>query len=221
MIPMRVAVLASGSGTNLQALLDRCRGDAPARVALVVSNNPDARALQRARAANIPTVVLDRPSDGNALTKALQQHQADLVVLAGYMKLVPASTVEAFWGRMINLHPALLPAFGGKGMYGMHVHRAVLASGATISGVSVHLVTNEYDRGPVIAQWPVPVAADDTPESIAAKAHAVEHELLPAVVLASARAGRVVRLVPRGAAFTTHPEPSAIVDLLEPVEREQ
>jgi formyltetrahydrofolate-dependent phosphoribosylglycinamide formyltransferase len=218
MTGMRVAVLASGSGTNLQALLDRCWGDAPARIVLVVSNNPEALALERARAANVPTALLDRPSDGENLTAVLHEHEAELVVLAGYMKLVPTATVEAFWERMINLHPALLPAFGGKGMYGMHVHRAVLESGAALSGASVHLVTHEYDRGPVVAQWPVPVVPGDTPESLAARIHVVEHRLLAAVVLASARAGRVVRLLPRSAAFTLNVELPNIAEALEPVE---
>lgn len=215
MAHMRVAVLASGSGTNLQALLDRCRGDAPARVALAVSDAPSARALERARDAGVPTHVLARPSDGDALHRVLVAHAVDLVALAGYMKLVPATVVDAFWPRMINLHPALLPAFGGKGMYGANVHRAVLESGVTVSGASIHLVTREYDRGPVIAQWPVPVTADDTPESLAARIHAVEHELLPAVVLASARAGQVVRLVPRGGAFDLGAAPPAIAPALE------
>jgi folate-dependent phosphoribosylglycinamide formyltransferase PurN len=120
----------------------------------------------------------------------------DLVVLAGYLKLVPADTVSAFDGRMVNIHPALLPAFGGPGMYGIRVHRAVLASGATVSGATVHLVNAEYDRGPIVAQWPVPVQPGDTPEALAARVLQVEHRLLPAVVLAAARAGRVVPLRP-------------------------
>jgi formyltetrahydrofolate-dependent phosphoribosylglycinamide formyltransferase len=214
---MRVAVLASGGGTNLQALLDRCSGAAPARVCAVLCDHARAGALERARAAGVPALVLPRPEDGGALVAALQEHRAELVVLAGYLKLVPAAAVDAYAQRMINLHPALLPAFGGKGMYGLHVHRAVLASGATISGASVHLVTHEYDRGPVIAQWPVPVARDDTPESLAARVRAVEHELLPAVVLAAARAGRVVRLLPRGDAFGIGAPPTAIAEALEPV----
>jgi folate-dependent phosphoribosylglycinamide formyltransferase PurN len=120
----------------------------------------------------------------------------DLVVLAGYLKLVPADAVSAFDGRMINIHPALLPSFGGPGMYGIRVHRAVLASGATISGATVHLVNAEYDRGPIVAQWPVPVQPGDTPEALAARILEVEHLLLPAVVLAAARAGKVVPLLP-------------------------
>jgi len=193
---MRVAVLASGGGTNLQALLDSCVAGAPARVVLVASDKAEAGALGRARGAGVETHVIRDPADGAALTRLLREKGVDLVVLAGYLKLVPAETVSAFDGRMINIHPALLPAFGGPGMYGIRVHRAVLASGATISGATVHLVNAEYDRGSIVAQWPVPVHPGDTPESLAARILEVEHRLLPAVVLAAARAGKVVRLVP-------------------------
>lgn len=193
---MRVAVLASGGGTNLQALLDACHAGTPARVVLVVSDKPDAGALARARAGGVETHHLANPADGAALVRVLTERRVDLVVLAGYLKLVPADVVQAFDGRMINIHPALLPAFGGHGMYGLRVHRAVLESGATLSGASVHLVNAEYDRGPIVAQWPVPVKPGDTPESLAARVLEVEHRLLPAVVLAAARAGRVVPLVP-------------------------
>jgi len=194
--PMRVAVLASGGGTNLQALLDACHTGAPARVVLVVSDKANAGALARARGAGVETHHLAVPADGAALERALTDRQVDLVVLAGYLKLVPANVVAAFAGRMINIHPALLPAFGGQGMYGLKVHRAVLDSGATLSGASVHLVNAEYDRGPIVAQWPVPVKPGDTAESLAARVLEVEHRLLPAVVLAAATAGRVVPLVP-------------------------
>jgi formyltetrahydrofolate-dependent phosphoribosylglycinamide formyltransferase len=189
---LRVAVLASGGGTNLQALLDACAGSEPARVVLVASNNPEAGALARARAAGVATRLIENPADGSTLTAMLREARADLVVLAGYLKLVPQDTVSAFAGRMINIHPALLPAFGGAGMYGRRVHEAVLASGASRSGASVHLVSAEYDRGPVIAQRQVQVAPGDTPETLAAKVLAIEHELLPEVVLAAARAGKVV-----------------------------
>ncbi|MBI4420287.1 MAG: phosphoribosylglycinamide formyltransferase [Gemmatimonadetes bacterium] len=203
MKPYRVAVLASGGGTNLQALLDVCRDGAPARVVLVLSNNPKAGALARAREAGVPAQALPDPADALALVRSLRSHEADLVVLAGYLKLVPREAVEAFSGRIINIHPALLPAFAGTGMYGRRVHQAVIASGATVSGATVHVVTPEYDRGPIVAQWPVPVAPGDTPESLAERVLAVEHQLLPAVVLAAARAGRVVRLVPRPSSFGT------------------
>lgn len=213
---MRVAVLASGGGTNLQALLDVCRGDAPARVVAAISNRPSAGALRRAQAAGVPTAVLTDPDDGAALLELIRAHDADLVVLAGYLKLVPEETVHALAGRIINLHPALLPSFGGPGMYGLHVHRAVLASGATVSGASVHIVTTEYDRGPIVAQWPVPVAPDDTPETLAARVRVVEHQLLPAVVLAAARAGHVVRLVPAAPALTLASVPPRLADVLVP-----
>lgn len=214
--PMRVAVLASGGGTNLQALLDTCRGDARARVVLVASNRPTAGALQRARMAGVPTVVLEDPADGAALIRLLEEHRIDLVVLAGYLKLVPEDAVRAFEGRMINIHPALLPSFGGKGMYGRRVHEAVLASGATVSGPTVHLVSAEYDRGPIVAQWPVPVAHDDTPETLAARVLDIEHQLLPAVVLAAARHGRVIRLTAAGAGFDVGSETTRIAGALQP-----
>lgn len=200
---MKVAVFASGSGSNLQALLDTCRGDAPARVVLVVSDNPRAKALERASNAGVATAVLDDPADGRSITQLLEQHGVDLVVLAGYLKLVPADVVRAYDRRTINIHPALLPSFGGAGMYGARVHQAVLASGATVSGATVHLVDEEYDRGEIIAQWPVSVARNDDAETLAARVLAVEHRLLPAVVMAAARAGCVVRLTGKEQHFIT------------------
>lgn len=200
---MRVGVLASGSGSNLQALLDACRPPAPAEVALVACNMEGAGAVARAEAAGIPTWHIADPTDGAALLAALRARGVNLVVLAGYLKLVPPDVVRAFDGRMVNIHPALLPSFGGKGMYGMRVHEAVLASGATVSGPTVHLVTAEYDRGPILAQWPVPVRRDDTPATLRDRVLDVEHQLLPAVVLAAARTGRPVRLTADGLAFAT------------------
>lgn len=204
MTPLGVAVLVSGAGTNLQALLDALAGPAPARVARVVASRADAPALERARRAGVPTAVLADPADADAVVAAIGE--ARLAVLAGYVKRVPAAAVARFRWRLINIHPALLPAFGGPGMYGRRVHEAVLASGVTVSGASVHYVTEEYDRGPLIAQWPVPVLRDDAPETLAARVLAVEHRLLPQVVLALARLGapeRPVRLFARGATFVT------------------
>jgi formyltetrahydrofolate-dependent phosphoribosylglycinamide formyltransferase len=194
--PMRVAVLASGTGSNLQALIEACGPDAPARIVLVAGEKPEAGALARARQASINTVVIADPGSAQEILEALTNAGADLVVLAGYLKLVPTEVVRAYVGRIVNIHPALLPAFGGPGMYGLRVHRAVLAAGATVSGATVHHVSDEYDAGPIITQWPVPVRMDDTPETLAARVQEVEHELLPAVVLAAARAGRVVRMTP-------------------------
>jgi phosphoribosylglycinamide formyltransferase 1 len=184
--PVRVAVLASGGGTNLQALLDALTGSL-ARVALVLSDRPDAGALERARRAGVAAAALRDPADAAELLAALTD--ANLVVLAGYLKLVPPAVVARFRWRMINIHPALLPAFGGPGMYGRRVHEAVLASGAAMSGATVHYVDEQYDRGPIIAQTRVPVQPDDTPETLAARVLAAEHELLPRVVLELARRG--------------------------------
>jgi formyltetrahydrofolate-dependent phosphoribosylglycinamide formyltransferase len=178
--PVRIAVLVSGGGTNLQALLDALRDSKTARVAQVISSRAAASALDRARRARVPTAVLRDPGDAAELLATLDD--ADLVVLAGYLKLVPAAVVARFRCRMINIHPALLPAFGGPGMYGRRVHEAVLASGARVAGATVHYVDEQYDRGPIIAQAKVRVAADDTPDSLAARVLAAEHRLLVRVV---------------------------------------
>src|SRR5574341_1234885 len=199
---VRIAVLASGGGTNLQALLDALPPGAPAHVARVVSDRAAAGALRRAAEAGVATAVLRDPADPAELLEALAD--AELVVLAGYLKLVPTAIVARFRWRMVNIHPALLPAFGGPGMYGRRVHEAVLASGALISGATVHYADESYDRGPIIAQWPVPVLAGDDAASLAERVLAVEHGLLPRVVLALADLGlpdRPLRLAARGEAF--------------------
>ena len=200
----RLVVLVSGSGTNLQALLDALRDSPVARVARVVASDAGAGALERARRAGVPTVVLTDPEDPAEVVTATGD--APLVVLAGYLKRIPPAAVAQLRWRVINIHPALLPAFGGPGMYGRRVHEAVLASGVTLSGATVHYVDEEYDRGPIIAQWPVPVRPDDTPDTLAARVLAVEHRLLPQMVLELARLGvpqRPVRLSSKGSAFVT------------------
>ena len=194
--PMRVAVLASGAGSNVQTLIEACGPEAPARIVLVAGERPDAGAFERARQAGIETAVIHHPGRAPEILEALTDAGADVVVLAGYLKLVPPEVIRAYVGRMVNIHPALLPAFGGPGMYGLRVHRAVLAAGATVTGATVHHVTDEYDAGPIVAQWPVAVRAHDTPETLAARVLEAEQELSPAVVLAAARAGRVLRMVP-------------------------
>ena|SRR6266568_3412807 len=183
--PVRVAVLVSGGGTNLQALLDALHESPIARVARVISNRPDAGALARARRAGVPTTVLRDANDPAELQAALGD--AQLVVLAGYLKLVHAAVVARFRGRMINIHPALLPAFGGPGMYGRRVHEAVLASGVKESGATVHLVDEEFDRGEIIGQEKVRVEPGDTPDALAARVLEAEHRLLPRMVLELAR----------------------------------
>jgi phosphoribosylglycinamide formyltransferase 1 len=190
---MRLAVAISGRGSNLAALLAALPAGSPAEVALVLSNRA-APGLELARQRGIPTLVLADPADGRAWLAALSAHRVDLVVLAGYLKLVPDAVVERYRGSIINIHPALLPAFGGPGMYGRRVHEAVLASRSTVSGATVHLVDEVYDRGAVLAQARVPVLPGDTPERLAARVLEAEHRLLPAVVLAAAAAGRPVPL---------------------------
>ncbi len=179
--PVRVAVLVSGGGTNLQALLDALHDSPIAQVTRVISNRPDAGALERARRAGVPTTVLRDANDPAELQSALAG--AQLVVLAGYLRLVPSSVVARFRGRMINVHPALLPDFGGPGMYGPRVHEAVLASGAMESGATVHYVDEAFDRGDIIAQEKVRIEPGDTPERLAARVLVAEHKLLPKVVL--------------------------------------
>ncbi len=159
---------------------------------LVLSDRAQAGGLELARGAGVPTHVFNDTADPAEWLSTLAAAEIGLVVLAGFLKRVPAAVVEAWRGRMINIHPALLPRHGGPGMYGGRVHRAVLESGDGVSGATVHLVTEEYDRGPVLGQETVPVLPDDTPETLASRVLDVEHRLLPAAVLAAAEAGRPV-----------------------------
>ncbi len=186
--PFQVAVFVSGSGTNLQALLDRYSGGAEGsvRVSRVIASRPGIGAIARAESAGVPWAVLPAgvTPDGlaDAMLAELDLARADIVVLAGFLKLIPEAVVRAYRGRILNIHPALLPAFGGNGMYGKRVHEAVLRSGARISGATVHIVDEEYDHGAIVAQWPVPVLEGDDAESLAARILTVEHRLLPDVV---------------------------------------
>jgi phosphoribosylglycinamide formyltransferase-1 len=183
--PSRLAVLASHEGTVLQAVIDACaRGALPWQIAVVISNNADSGALRRARAAGLVALHLSSRTheESEALDRvicgALRQHGADLVLLAGYMKKLGPATLAAFRGRIVNTHPALLPRHGGQGMYGLHVHRAVLAAGDRTTGVSVHLVDADYDTGSVIAQTKVPVEPGDTAETLAARVQARERQFV-------------------------------------------
>jgi len=183
----RMAVFASGGGTNLQAILDyhALRGTSRAGdVVLVASDRAGSGALERARKAGVETAVLrsKNNSGGREPLQLLQQHRVDFLALAGYLKQVPSSVLFELPSRVVNVHPALLPAFGGPGMYGERVHRAVLASGARVSGATVHYVEEEYDSGATLAQWPVPVLADDSPATLAARVLKVEHVLYPRVI---------------------------------------
>src|SRR3954469_5411196 len=184
-MPSRIAVLASGRGSNMQAIIDHFDNLARERVAkvvLVASNKAESPALIRAATASNDIAHFNAADDGSELLGLLEKFRVDLVVLAGYLKRIPSKVTRAYSGRMLNIHPALLPAFGGEGMYGARIHEAVIASGARESGVTVHLVDDEYDRGPIVAQWRVVVRASDTPESLAARLLAVEHVVYPRVV---------------------------------------
>jgi len=182
---VRIAVLASGGGTNLQAIIDfmAARGAlAAGRVVLVASNRQNAGALDRARTASISAEVFDASDDGSSLLSLLEQHAVGLVVLAGYLKRIPPKVIRAYHRRIINVHPGLLPDFGGPGMYGGKVHAAVIAAGARSTGVTAHFVDDEFDHGPRIAEWRIPVMEDDTPESLATRVLRVEHLVYPRVV---------------------------------------
>ena len=188
----RLAVFASGAGSNLQAICDHLEGlgaTAPAELVLVVSDREHAPALERARVRGAEAVWVPK-DQAHTLGQLLARHEVTLVALAGYLQLVPAEVTTAFRGRLLNVHPALLPSFGGRGMYGERVHRAVIAAGARVSGPTVHFVDENFDEGAIIAQWPVPVRTDDTPATLGARVLAVEHRLYPWAVAAVA-AGNV------------------------------
>lgn len=187
--PVRIGVLASGGGSNLQAVMDAIdAGQINGRVVLVIGDRPDAYALERARNAGIETAIIaprdypTRAEFSRALAARLQAAEVGLVILAGFMFITTAELTDAFPGRMINIHPALIPSFCGKGFYGHHVHEAVLAAGVKISGCTVHFVELAADAGPVIVQRAVPVKEGDTPETLAARVLVEEHKALPEAV---------------------------------------
>ena len=181
---LNLVVLASGGGTNLQSIIDNIEaGKLNAQIKAVISNNSKAFCLERARKHNIPAIHLSHKMFGTKeqfdqkLIYTLKENEADLVILAGYMKILSPTVVRAYRNKILNIHPGLLPHFGGKGMYGIHVHEAVLKSGMKISGVTVHLVDEIYDHGPIVMQRCVPVEDNDTPESLAERVLKIEHQL--------------------------------------------
>ena len=214
---LRLAVFASGGGTNMQAILDAIdSGQLSATVVGCVSDRASAGALDRARNGDIPTAVhpptaYDTPDAfGTVLCRVLDDWDATFVVLAGYLKKIPAPVLQAYPNRITNIHPALLPAFGGPGMYGDRVHKAVLDAGVHWTGVTVHLVNDAYDDGPIVAQQPVPVLPDDTVETLQQRVLKIEHQLYPAVLRQFARDQVQVqgRTVTVNNASLSHPIPS-------------
>ena len=185
----RVAVFLSGSGSNLQALIDATKaGILKAEIALVISSSDKAYGLVRAADCGIKTLVFNAKSyasleaaESDLLSK-LREHDIQYIALAGYLKLLPTAVVRAYRNRIVNIHPALLPKYGGKGMFGHHVHEAVIAAGETESGPTVHLVNEIYDEGRILEQIKVPVMSDDTPDTLAARVLEQEHKLYPRVL---------------------------------------
>ncbi len=179
-----LAILASGSGSNAANFMAYYRDHPCIGVSLVVSNNASAYVLERAREAGIRTAVLPGPmwKDSRAVLSLFDRHRVTAIVLAGYMRLLPPYFIRKYPNRIFNIHPALLPDFGGKGMYGMHVHRAVINAGVTRSGITIHLVNERYDEGPILFQATLEVQPEDTPETLATKVQKLEHKHYPKTV---------------------------------------
>lgn len=180
----KIAIFASGEGTNAQRIMDHFKSSAAVSVALVVSNKETANVLNRAKQSGIDTLLIDRGSfyESDAVIEKLKAAGIDLIVLAGFLWMIPANLIKAFPDKIINIHPALLPKFGGKGMYGMHVHRAVIGAKEKESGISIHFVNEHYDEGKIISQHACAVSENDTPETLAAKIHELEHTYFPLAI---------------------------------------
>ena len=180
---VRIGIFASGEGTNVQRFIDYFKGRNDIKIALVVCNNSKARVLERAAMAGIPSLLLDKESFYNSskVVEELQQ-KIDFIVLAGFLWMIPQNLIAAFHNKMVNIHPALLPAYGGKGMYGMRVHEAVIQNKEKRSGISIHYVNEHYDEGEIIFQKGCDISTSDTPETLAQKIHELEHRYYPEVV---------------------------------------
>jgi phosphoribosylglycinamide formyltransferase-1 len=180
----KLAIFASGSGTNAQRIIEYFSGHPDITVAMIFSNRPDAYVLVRARNFNIPSVVFNRHSfyETDEISILLAKNHIDFIVLAGFLWLIPEDLIRTYPGRIINIHPALLPKYGGKGMYGMRVHEAVLQSGDTESGISIHFVNEKYDEGDIIFQAKCEILPGDTPDTLAQRIHQLEYKHYPEVI---------------------------------------
>ncbi|WP_339758148.1 phosphoribosylglycinamide formyltransferase [Algoriphagus aquimarinus] len=179
----RLAILASGSGSNAEKIMAHFQNSEIAEIALVASNKAEAFVLERAKKFEVPTFTFSRKEmDAGVLLEKLQEENIDWVILAGFLLKIPVELTRAFPDRMVNIHPALLPKYGGKGMYGSFVHEAVKAAGDTETGITIHLVNENYDEGRIVFQASTPVTSEDTPDSIADKVHALEHKHFPEVI---------------------------------------
>ena len=180
----RIAIFASGAGSNAQKIIDHFRDSDRINVSLVVCNKPGAGVLQIAAKEEIPSLVIEKEKffRGNAYTDELQEAGIDFIILAGFLWKIPAALIRAYPGKIINIHPALLPAYGGKGMYGHHVHQAVIDHQEKESGITIHYVDEQYDHGDIIFQAKCPVLASDTADTLASRIHQLEHQHYPAVI---------------------------------------
>lgn len=180
----RIALFASGSGTNVENITNYFNGKNTAKPVCVLCNKPDAFVLERAKRLNLDSLTFNRAdfNDGKKIMEYLHKNDIDLIVLAGFLWLVPQYLIDAYPNRIVNIHPALLPKFGGKGMYGMHVHEAVKQSGETETGITIHLIDGNYDKGNTVFQAKVQVSPSDSPDDIANKVHALEYKYYPEVI---------------------------------------
>lgn len=180
----RISIFASGSGSNAENIVRYFSGSDEVECALILSNRPDAKVLDRAKRLGVPSMVFNRKEfyHSDIILERLLETGTDLIVLAGFLWLVPENLLRTFKDRIINIHPALLPKYGGKGMYGMKVHEAVKKSGDEVSGITIHFVNERYDEGEIIFQAECPVEQEDTPESIAEKVHELEYRYYPKVI---------------------------------------
>jgi len=179
----RLAILASGSGSNAEKIMAHFQNSEKAEIALVASNKADAFVLERAKKFEVPTYTFTRKEmDAGALLEKLKAEKIDWVILAGFLLKIPVELTRAFPDKMVNIHPALLPKYGGKGMYGSFVHEAVKAAGDTETGITIHLLNENYDEGRIVFQASTPLTESDTPDSIAEKVHALEHKHFPEVI---------------------------------------
>jgi phosphoribosylglycinamide formyltransferase-1 len=179
-----IAIFASGSGTNAENIARYFAGSKTVNVSIVLSNNKKVKVHERVNRLGIPSFVFTRDefAEGKPVIDKLTEYKTDLIVLAGFMNKIPDTLLKVFPGKIINIHPALLPKYGGKGMYGMHVHEAVTGAGEKESGITIHYVNEQYDEGEIIFQAACPVLPSDTPEDVAAKVHALEYEHYPPVI---------------------------------------
>ncbi len=179
-----LAIFASGSGTNAENIITYFQNKPQIRVSCICTNRPDAFVIERVKKYDLPVLVFNRDEFYNTdkVLDYLLMHHIDWIILAGFLWLVPIRLIERFPDRIINIHPALLPKFGGKGMYGNHVHQAVIDQGETVSGITIHIVNREYDRGSTIFQATCPVNRDDTAELLAARVHELEYEHFPRII---------------------------------------